>query len=170
MQKKHSRFLINLFFLALVAGLLSGCTLPLRTNDQPGVAEHGVLLRSGAPLASQSFTLPYAGLSGVEIFLVPDPGGPGGVTLRILDPQKGNILAESALKAEDVSGAGFYVFTFYPLENVRSGDRLIFELVWNGDGGLRAGMAPLVNYAGGEMMLDGQVQENLPLSYHWQPE
>lgn len=134
----------------LAAMLLAGCGAmprpeqPLRSSDLP--------LPPGEQLG-QTFTANFAGLSGVDLFLVPYSPLDGELTLMLLPmADLDDWFSFSTLPLEQVTSSGYYRFEFQPRSD-STNHSFIFTLSHAGNGDLAVGTA------GGGVYLDGSLYQ-----------
>jgi len=137
--------------LAVILGtllLLTGCS-GFVDHDQKAVVQHVTIrLEPGHPVG-QTFVARHGGLTGIELWLDPQPGSSGVLRFHLCaDSQCPTDLAEVGLTLDQVSGPGFYRFSFSPDDNSHGVYRYAF-LELDGVGTVLVGAAP------GEVYLDG---------------
>jgi hypothetical protein len=130
---------------------------PLIDSDQT-VREDGpgLPLQPGQPVG-QTFVARHAGMTGVELFLLPQSSTPPSLTLHLrTDPQAGADLATASVRLPGGAQPGFYRFAFPPLSS--SHGQYYYALLDAPKPGVSIG------WAAGDAYLDGAAyQAHLPL-------
>ena len=158
-------------FLVAMVLLLTGCSGFIdqdQTHADPGT---GVTLEPGHPVG-QTFVARHAGLSGVEIWLEPEPGSQGEIFLHLqAGPQAGQDLATAALSLAQVTTPGFFRLSFAPLRDSHGRYyHALFEMA--GEGAIQVGAAPGETYLDGALYrdhrpLDAQMAFRLAYDPRW---
>lgn len=142
---------------ALAAALLTclwlaGC-VPLVQVEQPRMTTF-IPLEEGKSIG-QTFTGRYDGLSGIAVFLRPSERGDGTLRMQLWNsPLDGKPIEQVELPLRQVDQRGFYRFNL-PMLDQSNGKDYYATIEVIGEGGLRAGIAPVDSYTGGAAYRNG---------------
>lgn len=159
--------------LAATVLLLAGCS-GFVDQDQPHVdSKMGLTLEPGHAVG-QTFVARHAGLSGVDVWLRPEPGpsNAGEIYLHLrADPQTNKDLATAVLPLAQVTSPGFYRLSFAPAPDSHNRYYYAF-LETTGDGAIGIGDGPGETYLDGAMYsdhrpLDTQMAFRLAYDLRW---
>lgn len=148
------RFGPVIVFLGLFSLILAGCA-PAVGAGQENVEQTLELISQDQQLG-QTFLSRHAGLSGIDVYLLPGENDSGEMRLTLRDsPSAGIDLAESRLPVSLITGPGFYRFDFPPVPDSYM-KSYYYVLEAAGEGSIRAGSAAGPYYLEGALYRGGE--------------
>ena len=152
---------VGICFILFLAFISTGCS-PFIKAEQPAVFDSVTLNKSNS--VGQSFSAPFDGLNGIEIYLNTPDNDQGEILVTLREnPQSQNISMFTIL-LEDVSAPGFFHIPF-PVQAASNQQSYYVLLRVKGEGSLNIGSAPGNTYLNGALYQDGQPDDQHQMAF-----